>query len=655
MESHLRPAATGRLGTWHWATLVIGVSALLAGCGGGKSAADTGSNGTSTLAGTVAVGAPMTGGRVRILDATGSVVASDVAVDSQGRYSGVTLTGTGPWRVEACGHAGDQFTCLYSIVQQAGTGHVTPLTSAMSLLATGKEVEDLMTGALNPTPSALSTAQSTLRQSLASLLTDAGLDPSTDFVIGTLNAGSRTGYDRLLDAIGVNLGADDKPFVQITPRLGSGNLFLQPGEQATGQIALAAQAGQLPLQGVETLFSQMTQAMASQEACTHPTTGLASLMATDASLNMDDGESLVGAAAVGQGLCAMLAGGNGEPSRLGLKLVSPTLGRCDFSGAHPVCAVSFAMQSAEGDVGKVGEDMSLSYQSGAWRFRGDLLPMGIRASGSVQRDRRIDGPTPVISYSRALVFEIPARTGLECARVSQTDAAGTSVILAYYKRHGSGSPSRLSVWREPGSNSGDSVSLAPASGGTRAGDDSWIMLPEASAGDTAVRNFLRGGRHVTVDLYSDTGCATPMTVAGSSSFRVEFRGVPPVWAQLPFLPWATLTDADASALRSFTAAAGTSTSYSTNWTFTRGRMGLGDASFCSNRETCGEGGAGRVGDRRLRPRDVSLTMPVNPGSTALTADSYKMLALYGNAPDGMGVQSNHMSCPAVTAGLACEN
>ena len=96
MESHLRPAATGQLGAWHWATLVIGVSALLAGCGGGKSAADTGSNGTSTLAGTVAVGAPMTGGRVRILDATGSVVASDVAVDSQG--TSVHETGQREWR-----------------------------------------------------------------------------------------------------------------------------------------------------------------------------------------------------------------------------------------------------------------------------------------------------------------------------------------------------------------------------------------------------------------------------------------------------------------------------------------------------------------------------------------------------------------------------
>ena len=654
MKSPVRPVVTGQFGAWPWATLAVSVSALLAGCGGGKSGVDAGSDGASTLAGTVAVGAPMTGGRVRILDATGAVVASDVAVNSQGRYSDVTLTGTSPWRVEACGHAGDQFICLYSIVQQAGTGHVTPLTSAMSVLATGKEVEDLMTGALSPNASALSTAQATLRQSLASLLTDAGLNPSTDLVTGTLNAGSRTGYDRLLDAIGVTLGADGQPFVQISPRLGSGNLFLQPGQQAVGQIALAAQAGQLPLQGVETLFSQMTQAMASQEACTHPTTGLASLMATDASLNMDGDVSLVGAAAVGQGLCTMLAGGNGEPSRLGLKLVSPTLGHCDFSGTHPVCAVSFAMQSPEGDVEKVGEDMSLSYQSDAWRFRGDLLPIGIRASGSVQRDRRIDGPTPVITYSRALVFEIPARTGLECARVSQTDAAGSRVTMAYYKRHGSGSPSRLSVWREPGSNSGDSVSLAPASGGTRAGDDSWIMLPEASAGDAAVRNFLRGGRHVTVDLYSDTGCSTPMPVAGRSSFRVEFRGVPPVWAQLPLIPWATLPDADAAALRSFTAGVGTSTNYSASWGFARGRTGLGDASFCSNRETCGEGGEGRVGELRLRPRAASLTMPITPG-TMLTADNYKMLALYGNAPDGLGVQSNHMSCPAITAGLACEN
>jgi hypothetical protein len=120
------------------------------------------------------------------------------------------------------------------------------------------------------------------------------------------------------------------------------------------------------------------------------------------------------------------------------------------------------------------------------------------------------------------------------------------------------------------------------------------------------------------------------------------------------IPWATLPDADAAALRSFTAGVGTSTNYSASWGFARGRTGLGDASFCSNRETCGEGGEGRVGELRLRPRAASLTMPITPG-TMLTADNYKMLALYGNAPDGLGVQSNHMSCPAITAGLACEN
>jgi hypothetical protein len=632
------------------------MAALVAACGGGSTGVG-GDNGQApaTLSGTVAVGAPMTGGRLRNLDATGTVIASDVQVDSQGRYSGVTLSGTGPWRIEACGHAGDQFTCLYSIVQQAGTGHVTPLTSAMSLLATSKSVEDLMSGQLSPDASALSGAQNTLRQGLASLLADAGLDATSDLVTGTLNAGSRTGYDRLLDAVGVSLGTDDKPFVQISPRLGSGNLFLQPGQQAVGQIALAPQAGQLPLQGVETLFSQMSQAMTDAQACTSPTTGLATLMSSDASLSMDDGEPPVtGPQAVGAALCEMLAGADGERSRFGMKLISPTLGRCDFSGTHPICAVSFALQSPEGDVEALGDDMSLSYQAGAWKFRGDLLPVRITANGAVQRDRRIDGPTPVVNYSRALVFEIAARSGLACARVSQSSADGTPVVLAYYKLHGTGSPSRLSVWREAGNFSGDSLSLNPAAGHTRDGDDAWIHLPDSDAGDTAIRNFLRGGRSVTVDLYSNSNCSTALAVGGRNSFTIPVRGVPPVWAQLPSIPWATLTDPSVAALRSFTAAAGVGTNHSSSWTFPRGRIGLNGASFCSQRETCGEGGSGRVGEAAIGPRSSSLTMSINASGAAIAADNFKMLALYGRAHDGLGVQSNHLSCPSITAGRTCD-
>ena len=67
---------------------------------------------STILAGTVAVGAPVTGGTLRILDADGAVVAADVPIDADGRYAGVTLTGPAPWRIEACGHAGSNYRCV---------------------------------------------------------------------------------------------------------------------------------------------------------------------------------------------------------------------------------------------------------------------------------------------------------------------------------------------------------------------------------------------------------------------------------------------------------------------------------------------------------------------------------------------------------------
>ena len=59
-----------------------------------------------TLSGTVAVGAPIASGKLRILDANGAVVASDVAIDGDGNYAAVTLTGPAPYRIEACAMPG---------------------------------------------------------------------------------------------------------------------------------------------------------------------------------------------------------------------------------------------------------------------------------------------------------------------------------------------------------------------------------------------------------------------------------------------------------------------------------------------------------------------------------------------------------------------
>jgi hypothetical protein len=61
-----------------------------------------------------------------------------------------------------------------------------------------------------------------------------------------------------------------------------------------------------------------------------------------------------------------------------------------------------------------------------------------------------------------------------------------------------------------------------------------------------------------------------------------------------------------------------------------------------------------VGEAAIGPRSSSLTMSINASGAAIAADNFKMLALYGRAHDGLGVQSNHLSCPSITAGRTCD-
>ena len=611
----------------------------------------------STLSGSVAVGAPITDGKLRVLDATGATVVADVAIAADGTYPAITLTGTAPWRLEACGYTGANYRCLYSVAQAAGTANVTPLTSAIMLLASGQAPESLMTGSASGlSATAVAAAQVTLRTSLAPVLLDAGVGASLDLVTGSLAAGSRTGYDRVLDAVGVSTGTDTRPFVQIVPRLGSGNLYMEQGSATVGTLAVNSGAATLSLQGLETLFTRMTAAALTATTCANASTGMVSLLSSSASLSMGQGSAFSGAAAVGQGLCMFLAGGGGEPSRLGSRFMSPVLGRCDFSGTAPVCAVSFALQGADGGVEQVGNGMGVSFEAGGWKFKGDLHAVAINASARVQRSRRVDSGSGTVAdqYSRALAFDIPALPGLACAKVAQRDATGALVTLALFKPHAGVDLERLSAWRS--GMDGASRSLDPAVGNTRGADDTWLELPQGEAGDTAVRNFYRGGREVTVSLYSDSQCSTAFMAAGSSSsFEVEVEGVPPVWAALPGLPWPNLSDSAKAALRSLVVPPSSSADLAVGWGYTQGPVGVGGITYCSDRAVCGSGDAGRLADANLRPSATSTVLRVRTAGSAVEAGSYKMLALYGRTSDGMGLQSNHMSCPTVAAGLSCEN
>jgi hypothetical protein len=432
---------------------------------------------------------------------------------------------------------------------------------------------------------------------------------------------------------------------------------VQTGTAAQGSLSADSAAAALPLPLLDALFTRLTAALASEASCRQSGAGLAAQLADDARLSFGP-EAVHGAAEVADVLCTVFAGrepGATEasgPALWGARLLSPVLGRCDFDGADAICGVSLVLQDADGAVGEMGGGLAVVYRGGQWRLLGDRHTVAVTASARVQRDLRIDGVNTVAHYDRALAFDVPALPGLACARVSQQDANGTRLTLAYYKPHAAGAgepvPERLSLWTDGGG--GPHASTSATVGITRSGDDTWIFLPEGEAGDAAIRHFLRGGRTVTVDLYADSACATPFNGA-ATRVVVDVEGVPPVASALADLPWPSYSASARAALRSFTATAGTATPLALAWDFPRGAIGFGEAVVCTDRARCGDSGSGRVAEASLRPRSRSLTLNV-VSEAAVTADEHKMVALYGRWR-GLGVQANMLSCPGVPAGERC--
>ena len=602
--------------------------AMLSACGGGS---DTSAPpvaptppAATHLTGSAAVGAPMTQGKLRVLDATGAVVAQDIAINADGTYDAGALTGTAPWRVEACGYTGANYGCIYSVAQAAGTANVTPLTTAMITLASGQTPDSIMNGAA-PSAAALDAAQAQLQAGLAGTLADAGVGASFDFTTGT----------------------DDGAFVQVTPRLGDGNLYLTTGS-TTGTITTSAAASALPLNGLETLFDKMTAAAVSATTCTDPSIGLSTVVSSDAHMSVDNSGGLNGGAQVAAGLCQFFSHGDGDSGAMwGSKFVSPVLGRCDVTGTDPLCGVSFAIQGPDGGIQNVGSGIGVVYRDHRWQFYGDLLPIAINANAAVQRGVRVDDPTTPIQYSRALQFDIARTDGVACAVLRTRDEAHST--FAIYKVF-SNDAQRMSLWTQNGM--GNQVSTDPNVGSLRSGDDTWMALPTGAAGDDVIRTFYRAGRTVDVAIYADAACTTPASVQGKSSFGVDIDGMPPVDSAMASLPWGSLTADTIAALEAFTVDGGHTSSFTSAWTFADGITGFDQATFCTA-GSCGDDEPARLGDMRVRPGALGAAISLKAPATHVLAGDFKEVILGGRDASGMNTESEFFSCTSTPAGQMC--
>jgi hypothetical protein len=609
------------------------------------------------VSGIAAAGLALTGGTVRVLDATGkpvTVTNKDIAA-STGAYGPITLGNAVPYRIEACGTLGDKRVCLWGSTRVGGTVNLTPLTSAITVLASGQSPETLMTGAAQGlTEADITAAHAQVRTPLAPALAEAGLASDFDLLAGPLTAGSHTGQDRLLDTVAVAAGADTKAYVALSSRFGTGVAYLEPGATPQGSLGLdAAATAALDLPGLNQLFTSMNAAIQLKDSCQAELTPLfdSSARATAYTTTPQGVETANGSGAeqASQLLCLVVAGVLGDHGPLaGGKLLPPVIDRCDFGATDPICRVNlvYALPSKDTKLMSLprplGIEQAAVKRASGWKFLGNRLDVQASATARLVLTRRVDSTGAADTYRRYVDIGIPVVGNLQCARVSQKDGSGADVPLAYFKKHGNGR--YLSLW-SVGTND-STPSLDAAAGATRGTDAISLPVPSGAAGDTTARNFARAGRALRIELFSDSGCATPLGGADGGAVSVDMAGQLPITvAGMSGQPWPALAAASVTALTGLKGAVGAKINFGPIWTFPRGDVTVHRIQFCTLDANCGN----KLAELELAGNATAAALSATLGIVGLDAKDYKLLRLTGRTSDGLVLQLDSASCSANTA------
>ena len=621
---------------------------LLGGCGGGSSnpAATAPASvapppvvvapaPVTTLAGTVAVGAPMLNATVTVKDANG--VTRTAAAASDGSYSGLSTAGlVAPFSVQACGLVDGNYTCLYSVVAQAGTANVTPLTHATVALALGSDPAGVF-AATAPTapPSAadMDAQKSKLKATLANLLAKAGIT-DIDFATTPFSA-DRTGMDKVLDSIKVSSGIDgatSKAFVQMEGKIGAGNVFLN--KDAAAAVALPVATGaDVDLKGISTIFVKgMSFAISApdQATCVSRMNG-ANIFDDSFSLEIDKGVVATKTTAA-----AMICQFADMGKLLGGGVANPVLRDCDFTSDvnRKICTVGFTLVNGEASFD--GAELSVVLRPGIdWKLIGNDSPYRIHIGAAVQRMVRVDLPATAANnapmYTRALTFDINgsdgvSATGIRAAKVYQRDLDGsgweltplvtltlTDACIAQLQPN---TTARLGL----GSCGSSWLSLG----------DTGDTATAAARGDMLIDNFYKRGRKVKVELFNNVAATgVPIVVIK----RVD--GLPPKAAALAGFPW---LEVDAATKTALVALDGTAATFNVAWT-KNPTVSAKDVSLCIAGNCQGAGSAGH--ESIINGHASQLIALVNKPTSAA---AFKSIGLYGRTADQLGVATNYVSC-----------
>lgn len=418
-------------------------------------------------------------------------------------------------------------------------------------------------------------------------------------------------------------------------------------ERRMSAQAATASSTAVDTSGIGVLFTRLGSAWASPSACAGSSTGMAAAMATQARLETPR-QSFSGRAQVAAALCAWAA----EDGLWGATLAASPAGRCVQREGQPVCRVNVDLQPADGSVRRLGRQMAVTQEAGAWKLLGHVDALQVTAFAVAQRERRLDSGVTVDRYSRSLVIGIPALPGLACARVTQSSTTGQRSTLALYKPFEGLGVQRLSLWRT-GPSAAAARSLDARAGDLRVADDAVLPLPDGSAGDTIVNSLVRDGGSLRISLHADAACSTPLATLAVNEVEVGVDGVPPLSATLAAQAWPQLSGTAALELRRLGLNSLAGATITSSWTGLAAGFRPELAMLCVDEAYCAPGEAGRIGERALA-RSASLTTLTlkNRRDPVVPAD-FKLLALAGRHTSGLVLLADFHSCAAVPAGKPC--
>ena len=170
------------------------------------------------------------------------------------------------------------------------------------------------------------------------------------------------------------------------------------------------------------------------------------------------------------------------PAYWGYTMPSPDLLSCDLSASSPLCMIRMLIAAPDGSRKNLGTQ-ALRFSGDSWKFAGEGQAMQVRTETAVRLRRRIDGATPVDSYSRSLGLFIPVQIGLACVKVTQLDSSGINQTIAFFK------PLPASSWMSLLRVDADDgpASTVLGQGSARVGDDVWIPMQTGASGDAVAR------------------------------------------------------------------------------------------------------------------------------------------------------------------------